>query len=520
MELPGAWAVLPSEWHPAPPPDSLSPVFIPNAAPKVLYVAACQAGNWDIFTIRRLSDTLWTAPEPLNGFVNTPFDERFPYLSPDGTTLYFASNGHSGMGGYDLYKSVWNPVTQEWGVPENMGFPYSSPYDDWLFVPNAAYTSALFVSSREQKDDSLTLYRIAIEANPIKRLGYSVQEIQQIGKLEPATTSAPTAAAAPTPADNRDDLPSQTLYQQLAQQQDDEQKLQHALLALRKNYGELTDAGERATMQTTILEREIDLSRIQADIRQTIRSIQDTETALLAQGIVPGGRPPVELPRETPAAPEAFHPQYRAAVDFPAIAMSRPAEEKKDDDAFRFRVEKTSVVHPYPTGMAGLVYRIQTGTYSQKVSAREFKGFSPVFEQADKKRYIYYIGQFRTYDKAIEALSEVKRKGFRDAVLMAAIEGKKTTLPAAREYEQRQAPAPLSAADTLTASCHVVLGEFPNGLPAALQQAVKTATSRDIVKKTARGHTVYMVGPFASTDEARQLQNQLQTQGFETRIEN
>lgn len=518
IELPGAWATLPPEWYPVALPDSLSPVFIPATTSKALYFSTYHTGNWDIFTTRRLTDTLWTPPEPLKGFVNTPFDERFPYLSPDGTTLYFASNGHSGMGGYDLYKSTWNPATQEWDVPENLGFPYSSPYDDWLFVPNLTGTTALFVSSREQKNDSLSLYRITLEANPIKRLGYSIQEIQQIGKLEPATIPLPAPATIPTPADSAD--PSDhILYQQLAQQQADEQALQQTLLALRKNYSEQTDALERATMQTTILEYETDLSRIQAGIRQTIHAIQDAETALLAQGIIPDARPSVEPPRKALAPLEDFTPQYRAPIAFPAIATIPPIEEKKDD-TFRFRIEKIAVVHPYPEGMAGLIYRIQTGTYSQKVPAREFKGFSPVFEQVDKKRYIYYIGQFRTYDEAIEALSEVKRKNFRDAILTAAIDGKKTALPAARKYEQQQMPAPSPVADTLKTSCHLILGEFPNGLPATLQQAVKAATSRDIVKKTTHGHTVYMVGPFTSPNEALQLQNLLQTQGFETRIEN
>ncbi|MDR1680459.1 MAG: hypothetical protein LBS12_01560 [Prevotellaceae bacterium] len=523
IELPGAWATLPSGWHAGTPADdSLSPVFIPSAAADALYYSAFGSGNWDILTVRRLNDTLWSPPEPLNGAVNTPFDERFPYLSPDATTLYFASNGHSGMGGYDLYKSEWNRTTQEWGVPENLGFPYSSPYDDWLFVPNTAHTAALFASSREQKADSLTLYRIALEANPVKRLGYSIQEIQHIGKLEPAAAPAPTVAP-PTPATDSAGESYQTLYRQLAQQQADEQILQRSLLVLRKSYGELTDAGERAAMQSTILERETDLSRIQAGIRQTTEAIREAEAALLAQGILPDIRPPAEPP---PAAPEmsempaAFNPQRQSPVAFPAIAIQPPVEDKKEDDVFRFRVDKTSVIHPWPTGLAGLVYRIQTGTYSRKLPAREFKGLSPVFEQVDRKRYIYHIGQFRMYDEAVEALPEVKRKGFRDAVLTAAIDGKKTAIAAAREYEQRQTPATPPADGALPASFHVLLGEFPNGLPAALQQAVKAATPQDIVKKTSRGQTVYMVGPFASLEKAQQLQSHLQAQGFETRIEN
>ena len=519
IELPGAWAILPAAWRrAAAPDDTLSPVFIPTATTATaLYFAACLSEQWDIFVVRRHNDTLWTPPELLKGSVNTPFDERFPYVAPGGTTLYFASNGHSGMGGYDLYKSAWNPVTQAWDAPENLGFPYSSPADDWLFVPDVTATTALFASSREQKADSLTLYRIALEANPGKQLGYSIQDVQQIGQLEPPAAPPPPAAAIRKPTQNNADDADRSRYQLLAQQQADEQKLQQTLRSLRKNYGELTDAVERAALQNTILEYETDLSRIQADMRQTIQTIRETEKERLAQGIVPDARPTDDSPPETPLPPPPFDPQYRATVAFPAAALMPPVKEEPAADPFRFRIEKTSIVYPCPSGVAGLAYRIQTGVYARKLDARDFKGLSPVFEQPDKKRYIYYIGQFQSYDDALEALSEVKRKGFRDALLTAAIDGKKTTIAAAREYEQRKTPSP---DDPSPALYHIVLGEFANGLPATLQQAVKAATQRDIVKKTSRGRTVYIVGPFASPDDARQLQTQLQAQGFETRMEN
>lgn len=520
IELPGAWATLPAAGRPATTTaDTLSPVFIPTP-PTALYFAACPTEHWDIFVVRRLHDTLWTPPEPLNSSVNTPFDERFPYVAPDGKTLYFASNGHSGMGGYDLYKSVWNPVTQVWDPPENLGFPYSSPDDDWLFVPDITATTALFASSREQKTDSLTLYRIALEANPIKQPGYSIQDVRQIGQLEPAAAPPPTTAAIRKPAQNNANDADRIHYRLLARQQADEQKLQQTLRSLRKNYGELTDAVERAALQNTILEYETDLSRIQADMRQTIQTIRETEKELLAQGIVPDARPATDRQPEIPAPPEPFNPQCRPTVAFPAAALMPPVKKESAADPFRFKIEKTSVVYPWPAGVPGLVYRIQIGTYTRKLAVRDFKGLSPVFEQPDKKRYIYYIGQFQTCDETLEALSEVKQKGFRDALLIAAIDGKKTTLSAAREYEQRKAPAQKPPDDPSPALYHVVLGEFANGLPATLQQAVKAATQRDIVKKTSRGHTVYIVGPFASLDDAQQLQTLLQAQGFETRMEN
>ena len=58
------------------------------------------------------------------------------------------SKGLYGMGGYDLYVSQWNSETGDWDVPVNMGFPYSSPYDDFLFINTEDGKYSIFASNR------------------------------------------------------------------------------------------------------------------------------------------------------------------------------------------------------------------------------------------------------------------------------------------------------------------------------------------------------------------------------------
>jgi len=70
-------------------------------------------------------------PKNLGPMINTPGDEMFPYVGEDGT-LYFASNGHIGMGGLDIYKTI--KIDGEWIQPENMKYPINSSYDDFGIV--------------------------------------------------------------------------------------------------------------------------------------------------------------------------------------------------------------------------------------------------------------------------------------------------------------------------------------------------------------------------------------------------
>ncbi len=88
----------------------------------------------DIYRIQKLGNGKWT-PVPFNiPNINTVNDEEYPALSPDGKTLFFSSKGHNTMGGYDIFKSVWDENTQNWGTPVNLGSPINSPYDDIYFV--------------------------------------------------------------------------------------------------------------------------------------------------------------------------------------------------------------------------------------------------------------------------------------------------------------------------------------------------------------------------------------------------
>jgi hypothetical protein len=545
IDLHGAWAQLPEELLHAETTGHTSPVFIPETDANTLYFAAPTAGDWDIYVIRRIEGEQWGAPEPLET-INTTFDERFPYVTPDGNTLYFSSNGHSGMGGYDLFKSTFNAGAQQWGSPENLGFPYSSPFDDWLFVPNINYTEALFTSSREQKADSLTVYRIALETNPTKQPGRSTLQIQQIAKLQPVKNEQNPAADETAGEHSNDQY--QALHKTLQQQQVNEKLVQNDLAHIRKMYSLVDDNRERAAIQTKITEYENELLQMQNSIRQTMEHIQEIEKKLLEQGVTPefvAAPQPSTTPTTALAMPSPLY--FKPAAAFPAIAvLPPPQEEPAEEEKYAFKIGSASHIFYNPPAIDGLIYRIQIGTFSRKLPEKELKGLSPVFIQQDKKLFTHFAGQFSAYKDAEQVLPQVRKQGFRDAMIVGLIDGKKTPMKTAREYEAKhkpktpsasasasapplhthsetvavpekeKEPVPASAAKTIY---NVVLGAYPDKLPQTLRQAVQQNTKKDIIKSSSKGQAVYMVGPFSVLAEAKQLQAQLKAKGFDVTIE-
>ncbi len=88
----------------------------------------------DIYRLRKMGNGKWSpVPENIN-IVNSVLDEEFPSLSKDGKTLYFSSKGFDNMGGYDIFKSVWDEKMEVWLAPVNMGSPINSPFDDIYYL--------------------------------------------------------------------------------------------------------------------------------------------------------------------------------------------------------------------------------------------------------------------------------------------------------------------------------------------------------------------------------------------------
>ncbi len=87
----------------------------------------------------------------LGDSINTSGSETSPFIHPDGKTLYFSSDGWPGVGKLDIFVSRKNQ-NNEWGIPQNIGYPINTPLDDNGLVINATGNTAYLASTRQQKD--------------------------------------------------------------------------------------------------------------------------------------------------------------------------------------------------------------------------------------------------------------------------------------------------------------------------------------------------------------------------------
>ena len=127
-------------------------------------------GGFDIYYSTSVNGK-WSKPVNLGGKINTAGDEEWPYITPDGNTLYFSSDGHETIGKMDILMSQ-RDQNNEWGQPVNLGVPYNTPDDELAYeyfpdthtgyisrnLPNGFGKKDLYVIVPKEKSSEAPLY--------------------------------------------------------------------------------------------------------------------------------------------------------------------------------------------------------------------------------------------------------------------------------------------------------------------------------------------------------------------------
>ena len=122
-----------------------------------LYFVSRRNGNADIYCSWRNADGTWGEPQNLGDVINTKGTEMAPFIHPDGHTLYFSSDKHLGMGGFDLFMSR-RGVDGQWQEPVNLGFPINTQGDEINFFVAADGKTAFISSQREGGQGGYDIY--------------------------------------------------------------------------------------------------------------------------------------------------------------------------------------------------------------------------------------------------------------------------------------------------------------------------------------------------------------------------
>jgi hypothetical protein len=148
-----------------------------SADGKTLYFASNRAGkiggespsNVDLFVSHMQPDSSWSTPVNLGSKINSAKYEASPFITTDGQTLYFCSDGHGGMGGLDLFQSTrLGPTDTDWRAPVALPTPINSTANDFFFCMPATGSRVYFTSDRAGGKGKFDLYVASPASSSVK----------------------------------------------------------------------------------------------------------------------------------------------------------------------------------------------------------------------------------------------------------------------------------------------------------------------------------------------------------------
>lgn len=225
-----------------------------------------------------------------------------PVLSQDGKTVYFSSDELYGMGGYDLYKSEFDDSSGKWGTPVNLGFPFSSPFNDYLLLNTDDGRYTIFASDRDCPADSVRIYVIEFDAMPVRKPLESIDALREMMNLKKPVlkddaedVSGPGESAVPENADTRRYM---LKMQEVKALRDSIYACGKILDQERVRFAMSDDEKERLNLTGDILRREAALPVLQDSLSRAREELQMIEMEFLFNGIVVDMEPEPEKPSD------------------------------------------------------------------------------------------------------------------------------------------------------------------------------------------------------------------------------
>lgn len=410
--------------------ESAFPTYAPKGDRTVYFSTVDAAGVRNLY-VSRDQDTLWSAPALMGENLLSVGNEVFPMISADGKTLTFSSDGFHGMGGYDLYRSTWDDEAGTWGEPVNLGFPFSSPGDDFLMADSADGRYTLFASNRDCAADSVYIYVIERMDNPVRTPVRDPEALAHLCALHPLSDPArmDNGSAVSEAAPSNDDTRLYMLKMGEARAlRDSIYAYERVLDKLRTALSE--DPGDgRTALTASILEKETALAPLRKELEETNRSIRRIEQSFLQRGVVETSE---RADREVVGARSSY--TFTKNALGAKLRMKVAAVPQRSGETF-----KVAPVGRFAQSTAlpeGIVYQIELFTSPRHATLDEIRGLSPVYERLTSSlRYTYAVGQFRTFSEALGHLNEVRILGFPDARIVAYFDGKPVPVSDARRVQ-------------------------------------------------------------------------------------
>ena len=349
----------------------------------------------------------WSIPENLGATINTPFDEKSPFLAADGKTLYFSSNdSHKSIGGYDIFKSVYVTNKKRWSSPANLGLPLNSAGDDIDFRLSSDGFTAFFASSRKDGLGRLDLYT-----------AYFQKFLSEMNPPIPQPTSTPIIKK--TTTSMKKELPIEPpAFPMLHFNSESSQLSEHQKNDLNKVVETLE---EKPALKLIIT---VYAQFLGSKSRELIKGIEKGELVafyLQNQGIDPKSIliRSISVPslNVTPFLLD-FAVSDNTISDLPVIGKSYSTQAKG-------------------SGMnTGLMYQLQISSSKKMAPLKWFDQYEhPMIEKkASFAYYRYSVGGLHTYHEALQLKTTLSKAGKTDAFIVPYLYGTRTNKKAAKSY--------------------------------------------------------------------------------------
>ncbi|MEN8229705.1 MAG: hypothetical protein ABFS38_16205 [Bacteroidota bacterium] len=447
-------------------------MFIPPRAVRgdyLFYSGYSRSGKEgaQLFRVKKGAGKSFSDPEEIK-VLNTEGDEVMPYFDPIESDLYFASNGHWGIGGFDLYRSHYDSERDKWSEPMNLGFPVNSVMDEYLLLPGSDLGMVMFFSTRQGTDSTVTVYRVHLVEPKKKSVPNDYAMLKDIAHLGGAAADILAELETLETTDDRSDsqetialeqgannankpvitqvtiLPesaSNPSYQNTLAEALRHQAVSDSLKDLateaRVRVRESDDPNDRWVWQKQIMLWE-KKANDQEEIADELYALVEHERATQSQGSA------VNVP-ETIQVDTVMEDLtvYQFTKTVPKTESESKPDHSNDTRINKFDILEQSIYsreNPIPMDVTlpgGAFYKIQLGVFGSAVEPNEFGGISPVTGERIVERGLikYFAGKFSLYEDASTALSLIRSMGYEDAFIVAWYDGSLISTQKAKQLE-------------------------------------------------------------------------------------
>lgn len=281
---------------------------------KMYYSVRDTMGNAAIYTKDKLGND-WSKPMGLTGIDNMT-NPDYPFMMPDGTTFYFSQKSDETLGGYDIFVTRYDSSTGEFLKPNNMGLPFNSSANDYMYVVDELDSLGWLVTDRFQPEGKVCIYTFVpsktrenfdlgeISESEVRQFA-TIHSIQDTWPSEEARSEAllrlenmknrntPRRETASFTFDVNDEITYHTpgdfhsstardMFMELLQLKERNQEYAQRLETMRERYYHADDA-ERTSMRKSILDAEKELERQNVQILNTEKRIRNAEIMSLTK---------------------------------------------------------------------------------------------------------------------------------------------------------------------------------------------------------------------------------------------